>query len=89
MSAPNRWTAYERWAFEAGPLLMAFRGPLDGREQLRLPGRPQDIPGLLKPAAEPMHFTLEGRDSPELVPYLEIEPSTPFTCFPLFDLPPA
>ncbi|MEA4888548.1 MAG: glycoside hydrolase family 127 protein [Clostridiaceae bacterium] len=75
---------YERWAYEAGPLLMAFKGQLDGQGCLPLPFRPDEIPGRLQPAGESMHFTVNGLEGVEVVPYLEIEPLTPFTCFPIF-----
>jgi DUF1680 family protein len=75
---------YERHAYEAGPLLMAFRGQLDEAQHMVLPCRPEDIPHLLTPTGKPLHYHLAGFAGVELVPYLEIEPGEPFTCFPLF-----
>jgi DUF1680 family protein len=75
---------YERFAFEAGPLLMAFRGELDNLNHLVLPGRPEEIPQHLIPLRQPLHYRYPGLGGLEIVPYLEIEPGSPFTCFPLF-----
>jgi len=73
-----------RYAFEAGPILMAFRGPLDEDKRLHLTDKPEDVPHRLMPTGQKRHYRLPDMPSVELVPYFEIEPGEPFTCFPLF-----
>jgi DUF1680 family protein len=75
---------YDRYAFEYGPLLMAFRGALDGDNHLVIGCKPSEIISLLQETDTPMHFTLHGQPGIEVVPYLEIKPDMAFTCFPLF-----
>ena len=75
---------YERWAYEAGPLLMAFKGHLDDNGHIELPSEPNKLLANMKQTDKPMHFKLTGVKGIEMVPYLEIEPETPFTCFPIF-----
>jgi len=77
-------SGYERHAYEYGPLLMAFRGPLDGYGRIVLGLRPEELPSMARGNGRPMHFTLPGRPDVEMVPYLEIKPGVEFTCFPLF-----
>lgn len=75
---------FKRYAYEYGPLLMAFRAPLNQDGRLVLGCKPEELPLQLKPAGKPLHFTLSGRTDTELAPYLQIKPGMEFTCFPLF-----
>jgi uncharacterized protein len=75
---------FERYAFETGPLLMAFRGPLDENRHVVLPFDPDEIVRRLMPTPKPLHYRLPGLKDLEIVPYFEIEPGMTFTCFPLF-----
>ena len=77
-------SGYTRYAFEAGPLLMAFRGPLDENKHLCLSGQPEDLPRSLMPTSKKLHYRLPDLPAVEIVPYFEIEPGEPFTCFPMF-----
>ena len=75
---------FTRYAFEVGPLLMAFRGPLDDDKHLSLTGKPEDVTHRLMPTGKKLHYQLPDMPAGEVVPYFEIEPGEPFTCFPLF-----
>jgi hypothetical protein len=56
-----------------------------GRGQALAPDRkPEDVPHRLMPTGQKRHYRLPDMPSVELVPYFEIEPGEPFTCFPLF-----
>lgn len=75
---------FTRYAYEYGPLLMAFRGPLDADGHIFLDCSPEALPDLLEPTDRPMHFIIKGYPDIILLPYLEIKPDMPFTCYPLF-----
>ena len=73
-----------RYAFEAGQILKSFLGPLDEDKCLHLTDKPEDVPHRLMQTGQKRHYRLPDMPSVELVPYFEIEPGEPFTCFPLF-----
>lgn len=75
---------YDRYAFEYGPLLMAFKSALDGDNHLVIGCKPSELTSLLQEKDTPLHFSLQGQPGIEVVPYLEIKPDMAFTCFPLF-----
>jgi uncharacterized protein len=75
---------YERYAYEYGPLLMAFRGELDANKHILVEQEPDQLPVTAQPNGRPLHFDIPGHANLELIPYLEIEPGMSFTCFPLF-----
>lgn len=75
---------FERYAYEYGPMLMAFAGQLDDDSRMQLNCEPEALPALLEPAGSPMHFTLRGHPGVTVRPYLEIKPDVAFTCYPLF-----
>ena len=64
----------ERYAYEYGPLLMAFKGQLDTDSHITIRQTAGDLPAALLPAGQPLHFALSGQPEIELVPYLEITP---------------
>lgn len=75
---------YERWAYEYGPLLMAFRGELDKEKHIFIRHEPASLPAALRANGQPLHFDILGQSGLEMVPYLQINPTMTFTCFPLF-----
>ncbi len=76
---------YERYAFQYGPLLMAFRGPLDEDKLIKISSDPAELDSGLVPADQPRHFRLPDQAAIEIVPYFEIKPGQTFTCFPCFE----
>jgi uncharacterized protein len=74
-----------RRAFEYGPLLLAFVGPLNysGRylRILQDPYRPE--PWLVPIAGKPCHYTIPDMPGYEVMPYHEVDTQT-FTCYPVF-----
>jgi DUF1680 family protein len=75
---------YERYAYEYGPLLMAFKGELDEEKHMLIRQEPEKLANMLRPNGQPLHFAIPGQPGIEMVPYLEIEPGMSFTSFPLF-----
>ena len=81
---------FDRYAYERGPLLLAFAGRLDSHgkymEMDHDPSRPQDWAIPVK--GKPGHYTVRGKPGVELKPYYEIQDEM-FTCYPIFKLPDA
>lgn len=75
---------FDRYAYEYGPLLMAFKGTLNEHGHIHLDCEQGDLPGLLHPSDCPLHFSVQDHPGIRVLPYLEIKPDTAFTCFPLF-----
>ena len=75
---------FTRYAYEFGPLLMAFQGPLDASGSIILDCSPEALTGLLETTDNQMYFVLQGHPGVTMRPYLEIKPDMPFTCYPLF-----
>lgn len=76
---------HDRYAYEYGPLLMAFKTELDELNHIKLPFKPEELPKQLIATDKPLYYHLPGINGLELIPYFEIEPEDQFTCFPLFD----
>lgn len=77
---------YDRYAYEYGPLLMAFRGELDADRHIILKQPSGEITSTLVPNGKPGHFMLKDQPEIEMVPYLEIKPGMTFSSFPLFQI---
>ncbi len=76
---------YQRAAFTYGPLLLSLVGPRTIKEGTIVNGKPKDFISKLKPNGEPLHFTVDGMDGYEVVPFYELDNGPHFVCFPLFD----
>ena len=73
---------HERYALEYGPVLMAYVSMKGQKENLMLPVSPEKLIKSLKTVAgKPLHFTVNGNNDFEYMPYLEVQ-DEPFTCFP-------
>ncbi|MDP3003231.1 MAG: glycoside hydrolase family 127 protein [Bacteroidales bacterium] len=73
---------HERYALEYGPILMAYVSMKGQKENLMLPTSPEKLIKSLKTVAgKPLHFTVNGNNDFEYMPYLEVQ-DEPFTCFP-------
>jgi uncharacterized protein len=72
----------KRYAVEYGPLLMAFVNMKDKNEKLSLPVDAKQLLKSLRPIpGKPLHYTINGADGFEYMPYYEVQ-NEPFTCFP-------
>ncbi|MCL4401959.1 MAG: glycoside hydrolase family 127 protein [Acidobacteria bacterium] len=69
------------YALEYGPILMALTGDVDDKGVARVPHRPEDLLGSLKPGEKPLHFRIAGDDRHEYMPYWLVETQA-FTCYP-------
>jgi DUF1680 family protein len=73
---------HERYALEYGPILMAYVSMKGQKENLMLSTSPEKLIKSLKTiAGKPLHFTINGNNDYEYMPYLEVQ-DEPFTCFP-------
>jgi hypothetical protein len=78
------FTGKEAYALEYGPLLMGLAGDEVKNGVLNLPFAASELTAKLKPVAgKLLHFSIEGTDGVEYVPYYEIHKET-FTCYPFF-----
>ncbi len=75
---------YRRCAFTYGPLLYALRGPRTHPNGIPVTGDPEDFTARLTPNGIPMHYSVDGMDGYDMIPYYEIMPNEHFVCFPLF-----
>jgi len=72
----------ERFALEYGPILMAYVNMKGEKDNLALTMDPKKLIKNLKPVSgKPLHFTLNGNNDFEYMPYFEVQ-SEPFSCFP-------
>ena len=73
---------HERYALEYGPILMAYVSMKGQTENIMLSVSPDKLIKSLKTVeGKPMHFTVNGNNDFEYIPYLEVK-DEPFTCFP-------
>lgn len=73
---------HERYALEYGPILMAYVNMKGQKENLTLPIIPEKLIKSIKTVeGKPLHFTVNGNNDFEYMPYLEVQ-DEPFTCFP-------
>lgn len=73
---------HERYALEYGPILMAYVNMKGQKEDMRLPVSPENLIKSLKAVPDkPLHFTVNGKNDFEYMPYLEVKDES-FTCFP-------
>jgi len=71
-----------RYAFEYGPVLMAYVSTKGEKENLSLQISPEKLIKSLKPVpGKPLHYSVSGTDDFEFMPYYEVQ-DEPFTCFP-------
>jgi len=71
-----------RYAFEYGPVLMAYVSTKGEKENLSLQISPEKLIKSLKPVpGKPFHYSVSGTDDFEFMPYYEVQ-DEPFTCFP-------
>lgn len=81
----NATAGHDRFAFSYGPILMALRGPLSARVPVLIPHPPQAVGDWARPVpGKPLHFTIAGLDTHQLVPYWELDADSSFTCYPAF-----
>jgi hypothetical protein len=75
----------ETYALEYGPLLMGLAGDEVKNGVFNLPFTADKLTAKLKPVAgKPLHFSIEGTDGLEYLPYYAIHNET-FTCYPFFE----
>lgn len=72
---------YDRYAYTAGPILMAVVSERNHECGVVLPGKGDELPGKLIETS-PLHYDIAGTDK-KLVPYFELCEEK-FTCFPMF-----
>ncbi len=73
---------HDRYALEYGPILMAYvsmKGEID-KIMLTI-GSDKLVKNLRKVEGKPLHFTINGNNDFEYMPYLEVQNES-FTCFP-------
>jgi DUF1680 family protein len=74
----------ETYALEYGPLLMGLAGEEVKNGVFNFPFAANELTKKLKPVTgKPLHFSVEGTNSVEYIPYYEIHSET-FTCYPFF-----
>jgi DUF1680 family protein len=73
---------HERYALEYGPILMAYVSMNGQKDNLKFPISAEKLIKSLKTVVgKPLHFTVNGNNDFEYMPYLEVQ-DEPFTCFP-------
>ena len=76
----------DRYAYEYGPLLMAFKGELNAYGHIRIEQNPLQYQSWLTPGDAPLTFNIKNADNVKLVPYYILGSREPFTCYPLFPI---
>ncbi|MBZ5584317.1 MAG: glycoside hydrolase family 127 protein [Acidobacteriia bacterium] len=83
----TRYTGQDRiagrpqYAIEYGPILMALVGDVDPEGAARVPYPPGELITRLRPAGEPLHFSIEGDPARAYRPYWQVADQV-FTCYP-------
>ncbi|KAJ5812212.1 hypothetical protein N7474_008513 [Penicillium riverlandense] len=77
---------HSRYALEYGPVLMAFAGALSNASISVSGSKPSSLVGMLQDNGQPLHSSIPGYESYEVMPYWQIEHQN-FTCFPVLDVP--
>jgi len=80
------WQGFEEnhFGIENGPILLALINNKGNNTDFDLKASPEKIQKLLKlVTGKPLHFSIEGNNEYEYVPYFEVQDEA-FSCFPDF-----